>query len=110
MSYNVRERVSLYQYGLASEGYSYNVIGVFLLDILRPDDVELIEIISYPSATIITECLCSIFTRMGEIEGLDFGEQIFLLSKQGRWDEAINMLQRIVNDHTYINEGEKDDL
>ena len=97
--YNVRDRLSRYEYGAEEDGYAFNPIGAFFLDILRPNDAEVMKILSHPTQFIIVETLYGIFTKMGEIETWDVAEELFQMCENKQWDNVINRLQRIVDEN-----------
>lgn len=102
MVYNVKERLSFYDYGDAKDGHEFNLVGAFLLDILRPTDKEEMKILSYPLPELITSCLYRIFTRMGEIEAIEYGDQLFVLCHQNKEEETIQLLEKIVKENNYF--------
>ena len=103
MAYNVKERVSLYEYGSSAkknengEPYIRNVVGAFMIDVMRPKEAKLLELIGFPTEAMIIEFLYGRFSKMGLLIIEDLAFKLVQLCEEEHWEVAINILQDIVD-------------
>lgn len=103
MSYKVRERVSLYEYGSPAkknengEPYIRNVVGAFIIDVVRPKEAKLLEFMGFPTEAMIIEFMYGRFTKMGLLIIEDLAFRLVGLCEEEKWEDAINILQDIVD-------------